>query len=211
MTIPSDLSDIEILAAQIKTCRRCARLGFPIGEAPLVRYKDAPLICPAPVMVVGQAPSRTDNELGLTYQGPAAKRLISWLEKAGIRRGEIGSAVYMTALTKCFPGRLPGKSTDRPPSQAELTACAPWLEKELELVKPRLIIPMGKMAIDRLLKPSLPLDKRIGLKFEWNGAVVIPLPHSSGAGVWLNSAENQMLLAKAIELIGIEFAALDLT
>jgi len=197
-------SSIEQLHAEILSCRRCAEMAYPISLPPVVRHGEFAPLAPAPFVVVGQAPSLTDLRVGRNYQGPAGKRLAGWLERAGFEADEIGATVAMTALTKCFPGRLPGKSSDRAPSPTELANCRPWLERELALYKPRCIVPFGKMAIDTFLRPALSLEVRVGRRFEVGGVTYIPLPHSSGASTWLNSAEHLALLDDALELIATE-------
>ncbi|BDI28112.1 hypothetical protein CCAX7_001630 [Capsulimonas corticalis] len=157
-------------------------------------------IAPAPVMVIGQAPGLSDLRGARMYLGPAARKLFGWLTEAGFAPEDIGKVVYMTALTKCFPGRLPGKSTDRAPSPRELRNCRPWLDAQMALVQPKLIILFGKMAIDKFL-PRMLLTEAIGHAFPAPGVTYVPLPHSSGASTWLNDAGNRALLAEAIERI----------
>jgi len=134
------------------------------------------------------------------YLGPAARKLIGWLKDAGFTDADIGTRVYMTALTKCFPGRLPGKSTDRVPSPRERAHCRSWLDAQRALVQPRVIILFGKMAMDTFL-PRFPLEALVGQTFEIGGIVYVPLPHSSGASTWLNSSEHRALLAQGIERV----------
>lgn len=131
------------------------------------------------------------------YCGPAGRKLLGWLREAGFSDEDFGTQVYMTALTKCFPGRLPSKSTDRAPSPKERANCRPWLDAQLALIQPKAIILFGKMAIDTFL-PRISLEQAVGRVFERDGATLIPLPHSSGASTWLNSREHQALLAEAI-------------
>ena len=106
----------------------------------------------------------------------------------------------MTALTKCFPGRLPGKSTDRAPSPRERANCRPWLDAQWRLVSPQVVILFGKMAIDTFL-PHMALEQAVGQTFPQGGVTFIPLPHSSGASTWLNDRGHQALLAEAIERV----------
>jgi uracil-DNA glycosylase len=120
--------------------------------------------------------------------------------QAGFTEEDFGTALYMTALTKCFPGRLPGKSTDRAPTARELNLCAGWLEKQIQIVRPKAIILFGKMAIDRYLGPG-PMTERIGESFEKDDRIFIPLPHSSGASTWLNYSENRIRLEAAIDVV----------
>lgn len=134
------------------------------------------------------------------YLGPAARKLIGWLKEAGFADEDIGTRVYMTALTKCFPGRLPGKSTDRAPSAKERANCRPWLDAQWALIRPLVVILFGKMAIDTFL-PRMSLEEAVGEIFVRDGVTFIPLPHSSGASAWLNTRPHQALLAEAIERI----------
>jgi uracil-DNA glycosylase len=191
----SQAFDIDRLHDEIRTCRRCEEGGFPIAPAPMVWGR-----APAPFMVIGQAPGISDLRGNRMYLGPAARKLFDWLRQAGFGDDDFGKIVYMTAITKCFPGRLPGKSTDRAPSGKERANCRPWLDAQLALVRPRVVILFGKMAIDTFL-PRMPLEDAVGNIFESGGRTYIPLPHSSGASTWLNDAAHRARLAEAIERI----------
>lgn len=184
---------IDVLHEEIRACRKCVADGFPIVPPPLA-WGDAP----APFLLVGQAPGLTDLREGRMFLGPAARKLIGWLCEAGFTPEDIGTTVYMTALTKCFPGRLPGKSTDRAPSPRERKNCRPWLDAQWSLIQPRAIILFGKMAIDTFL-PKMSLEDAVGETFTVNGLPFVPLPHSSGASTWLNDARHRAQLAEAIE------------
>jgi len=184
--------ELETLHSEIRACRRCEYDGFPIAPPPLVWGQ-----APAPFLLIGQAPGLSDWRGDRMYLGPAARKLIGWLGEAGFAPEDIGSTVYMTALTKCFPGRLPGKSTDRAPSPKERANCRPWLDQQWRLVNPKVVVLFGKMAIDTFL-PRQSLDAVIGQTFEQNGILYIPLPHSSGASTWLNDAGHRALLQDAI-------------
>lgn len=184
---------IDLLHTEIRQCRRCEQDGFPIAPPPLAWG-----LAPAPFLLIGQAPGISDWREGRMYLGPAARKLIGWLREAGFTDADIGTRVYMTALTKCFPGRLPGKSTDRAPSPRERAHCRPWLEAQRTLIQPRVIILFGKMAMDTFL-PRAPLEMLVGQTFDIGGVVYIPLPHSSGASTWLNDSGHRALLARGIE------------
>jgi len=152
-------------------------------------------------MVIGQAPSLTDLRVGETYSGPAGRKLRGWMVEAGFVEEDFGTIIYPAALTKCFPGRLPGKSTDRAPSTRERSLCRSWLDREIEIVNPRVVILFGKMAIDTFLGPGS-LTERIGHEYAWRDKTCIPFPHSSGASTWLNVDHHRDLLAAAIQLLG---------
>ncbi|MGI4790257.1 MAG: uracil-DNA glycosylase [Janthinobacterium lividum] len=189
------MTELELLHDTIRACRRCEADGFPISPPPLVWGQ-----APAPFMLVGQAPGLSDLRGERMYLGPAARKLIGWLIEAGFAAEDIGTTVYMTALTKCFPGRLPGKSTDRAPSPKERANCRPWLDAQWTLVQPRVMLLFGKMSIDTFL-PKMSLEQAVGQTFHKDGTLYIPLPHSSGASTWLNDPAHRALLAEAIERI----------
>lgn len=161
--------DISRLHEEIRACRRCHVERFPVEGTPLV-WGEAP----APFMVIGQAPSLTDLRTGRIYSGPAAQRLFGWLKEAGFSDEDFGRAIYLTALTKCFPGRQHGRSVDRPPSARERANCRPWLLQELALVRPQVAILFGKMAIDEFLGVGVSLAERIGRRFEQDGRPTSP-------------------------------------
>jgi uracil-DNA glycosylase len=189
------LNELDVLHREIEACRACVDAGTLTEPPPLVSGDG-----PAPFMLIGQAPSKTDKERRQMYTGPAAQKLYGWLKSAGFSDEDFGKLIYMTALTKCFPGRLPGKSTDRAPSSRELALCADWLTRQIRLIEPSTIILFGRMAIDRFLGPGSMTD-RIGQTFERNNIVYIPLPHSSGASTWLNSPDNIARLTLALDQI----------
>jgi len=185
--------ELEQLHREILACRACLAAGYMIEPPPLVWGQAR-----APFMLIGQAPSRTDLLQRHMYSGPAAQKLLSWLRLSGFADDDFGTTLYMTALTKCFPGRLPGKSTDRAPSARELLLCSDWLIQQVNIVQPSVIILFGKMAIDRFLGPGS-MTERIGETFDKNGTHFIPLPHSSGASTWLNDADNRSRLEIALQ------------
>ncbi len=183
---------LAVLQDEIRACRACQEAGYIEAARPLTRGT-----ADAGFFIIGQAPSRTDHETGGMYHGPAGRKLRSWFVQAGFDEADFGTRIYFAAITKCFPGRKPGMSTDRLPSRAEQTLCRPWLDAELETVKPPVLVLFGGLAIATFLSRA-PLGELIGDTYEVEGRVMIPLPHSSGASTWLNSAENQAKLARAI-------------
>lgn len=167
-------------------------------------------------MIIGQAPGRMENErTGLPFSGPAGKRLFRWLAEAGWDESEFRAVNTMTAVTKCFPGANANGRGDRLPSKAEQALCRPWLEAELALVQPEVVVPVGGLAISLLLGPALRLDQLIGqviarpqddeMVSSWALANlsrhtrIVPLPHPSGASQWYHRPENQVLVRQAID------------
>ncbi|MGQ9841470.1 MAG: uracil-DNA glycosylase family protein [Anaerolineae bacterium] len=136
-----------MLQANLAACRRCADAGYFIGSTPI-----ATLNAGATFMTVGQAPGRHEAEVtGLPFSGPAGKRLFRWLAQAGFAEAEFRATQAMMAVTLCYPGPHPAGRGDRVPTRDEQALCAPWLEAALALIRPRVLIPVGALAIARFL------------------------------------------------------------
>jgi uracil-DNA glycosylase len=120
--------------------------------------------------------------------------------RAGFKdAGEFRRLTYIAALMRCFPGRNKQNSGDLPPPRRGIANCAHWLETELELMQPKVLIPVGQLAITRFLGAGS-LDERVGNRYG-SKPVIIPLPHPSGQSRWLNSTANREKLALALSLI----------
>ena len=153
------------LCNTIKTCNRCKLDVMPLcGEGNLN----------ARIMLIAQSPGKLENLQQRMFVGPSGKVLDRLLEKADVNREEI----YMTNLIKCH---LPH---NRRPKQEEIEACSSWLEKEIALIKPEFLVPLGFFATKYLFERNdlkLPEKKNfhsIYGKLIWTGKIKIyPLPH----------------------------------
>lgn len=156
-------------------------------------------------MLVGQAPGRVEAHGGVPFAGRAGKTLFRWLTTAGVDEATFRERVYIAAITRCFPGAAASGRGDRVPSLREREHCAPWLQAELRMIRPPLIIPVGRLAIDRFLG-AVALADVIGREHarshEGGESIVIPLPHPSGASSWIHQSEHRVLLARALVLLG---------
>ena len=181
----------------VRSCSRC----FPLRDnAPVV---DLPKRGRR-ILLVAQAPGTTEVTTRLPFTGPAGKRLMSWFERAGVERSE----VYLSALCRCFPGKAKGAhGGDLAPSRAMIRNCRPHLLRELDLLAPRLVVPVGGLAIKELLGIKR-LSEAVGDTFERDGVVYTPLPHPSGASTWLNKKENKERLYAALAAFGENAGAL---
>ena len=181
---------------QLGACRRC---GNAPDVMPIVSLARAP-----GAMLVGQAPGKTEMGGGRAFAGRAGKTLFTWLERAGLDEPTAREWIYIAAITRCYPGPHPGGRGDRVPSPAERAQCGDWLADELRIVRPRIVIPVGRLAIDRFLGP-LPLDQVVGrehdVEHEGGRSVVIPLPHPSGASSWIHVPEHRALLDRSLDLL----------
>lgn len=181
--------------AALMRCRRCAGMqGRPVlGFS--VRSK---------VLLLGQAPGAKEAVLGKPFAWTAGKTLFGWFERIGLAQEAFRERVYMAAVCRCFPGKAP-HGGDRVPSAQEVDNCAGWLETELRILCPELIIPVGKLAIGRFM-PVERLDSVVGVGHRVNvqglAVDVVPLPHPSGASVWHRIEPGKTLLARALALIG---------
>ena len=184
---------LETLHNEMRACRRCLEAGFSITPGAIFSGPAS-----ARVMVVGQAPGVTEVEAQRPFNASSGRRLFQWLAEAGWDEDDFRAKQYMTAITKCYPGKSPSGKGDRAPSRAEQKLCAPFLERELALVQPEIIIPVGGLAIRRFLG-KIKLVNAIGTIVQDDGRWIVPLPHPSGASLWLNKPEHQALVQRAIE------------
>ena len=181
------------LADEVVACRACAVAGY-LGAANPIR----PAVIADPrIVLIGQAPGPVTDRKGYHFAGPAGRFLDQWLDRAGFSAGYFREHVYLTSLTRCFPGKSPSGNGDRPPSAAEIALCRRFLQLELALIQPRVVLLVGKMAIDAFLGKQ-PLVVTVGQVFERNGRIYVPLPHASGVSRWLNAPTNRALLDQAL-------------
>jgi uracil-DNA glycosylase len=162
-------------------------------------------------MLVGQAPGPTEATTRRPFQGRAGKTLFRWLARAGLDEAAARELFYIAAVTRCYPGPHPGGRGDRVPTPGERARCAPWLDAELALVGPPLVVTLGRLAADRFLAPE-PLAGLVGtvraVTVAGRPVRVLPLPHPSGASGWLNAPAHQALLDRALVLLAAEVRAL---
>ena len=186
---------LQAHVSQLLACRLCPGMqpGPVSGGAVLSR-----------VLLVGQAPGSREPVLGRPFAWTAGKRLFSWfLQWTGVTEEMFRAHVYMAAVCRCFPGRNPAGG-DRVPNPAEVETCAQWLRREILLLEPALVIPVGRLAIERFI-PCPRMDEVIGARFR-SGLYgrdfdLIPLPHPSGASPWPRIEPGKTLLSRAMTLI----------
>ncbi|MDZ7843942.1 MAG: uracil-DNA glycosylase family protein [Anaerolineales bacterium] len=177
-------------------CRLCLEAGHEIYPPAVVSGGET-----AQMMTVGQAPGITEREAGRPFNAGSGTRLFSWLEEAGIEEDWFRTTQYMTSVTKCYPGRQTSGSGDRVPTREERKLCRPYLDDEIALVDPRLIIPIGRLAINLFFPSKLNLTEIIGREKQVDQRWIVPLPHSSGASRWHQKESNRELIQQALELI----------
>jgi uracil-DNA glycosylase len=183
--------------ARLAQCRRCATAP---GVVPIVSRSRAPR-----AMLVGQAPGQTEIGGGPPFAGRAGRTLFKWLASVGIDEPTARAWLYISAITRCYPGPHPSGRGDRVPTPGERARCSDWLADELRIIRPAVIIPVGRLAIDRFLGAH-PLAELIGREHEvvheGGRSIAIPLPHPSGASSWIHAPGNRALLDRALERLG---------
>jgi uracil-DNA glycosylase len=183
---------VQALAA----CRKCPQMrSTPVSGGP-VRSK---------VMLIGQAPGVREPLMGRPFAWTAGKTMFKWFwETVGISETEFRATVYMAAVCRCFPGRG-SQGGDRVPSRQEIENCSTWMQTEFALLKPELVICVGRLAIGRFVEPLPPLHDLIGKLFpavRWGHRFdLVPLPHPSGASPWPRVEPGKSLTRTALELI----------
>lgn len=192
MNNKTQLELIKRHQARLKRCKRCPQMKRPVVVGnPVV----------SPVMLIGQAPGNKEIEVHRPFAWTAGKTLFKWFARIGMEEQSFRDRVYMAAVCRCFPGKNP-KGGDRVPSPEEIANCHAWMEEELHLLKPALIIPVGKLAISQFT-PVKKLDEIIGekhvIQFQGHKTDCIPLPHPSGASVWHRVEPGKSLLNKALQ------------
>ena len=181
--------------ADLLACHRCPRMHKPVVSGGAIVSR---------VMLVGQAPGVKEPQLGRPFAWTAGKTMFNWFQSYfGIDEARFRSSVYMAAVCRCFPGKN-GTGGDRVPDSEEIAACSHWLEREISILKPALVIPVGKLAILQFMKFGK-LTEVIGEKFDvdFNGHRfdLIPLPHPSGASTWHRTEPGKSLLENAMRMI----------
>ena len=180
---------------KLRQCRLCPRMHKPVVSGGPVVSK---------VVLVGQAPGDKEPKLGRPFAWTAGKTLFRWFsEAAAMSEEQFRDSIYMAAVCRCFPGKS-SAGGDRVPSPEEVRHCSVWLTRELDILRPELVIPVGKLAIAQFL-PVHKLDRIIGRTFRAARAGwyfdIIALPHPSGASPWHRTEPGKSLLTKALRRI----------
>jgi uracil-DNA glycosylase len=185
-------------------CRRCPRMqSTPVTGGAFV----------SDVMLIGQAPGPREPTLQRPFAHTAGKTLFRWFEEfCGMDETAIRSKIYFAAVCRCFPGKN-SSGGDRVPSPDEIRNCASWMNDEIKILKPRLVIPIGRLAIAEFIDCTK-LEEVIGDKFRVERAQhefdLIPLPHPSGASPWHKLSPGKEMLEKALRKITRHPAVLSL-
>ena len=185
---------IQLHQQQLAVCKSCKDMVPPSVVCGPVTSK---------ILLVGQAPGVKEPQLQRPFAWTAGKTLFKWFSSIGLEEKEFRQRVYMSAVCRCFPGKNP-KGGDRVPSKDEIERCSKWLQTEIELLQPELLIPVGKLAITQYLSCKK-LTEVIGqchnIEVLGRKIDIVPLPHPSGASTWHRMEPGKMLLQDALHII----------
>jgi uracil-DNA glycosylase len=184
------------LQADCRACHVCVDQGVIPEANPTFEGRWG-----APFFLVGQAPGQVERESRRPFSGRAGKELDRWMVRAGFESPEeFRRLTYIAALMRCFPGRNVAGTGDLKPPPVAVANCAHWLDTELRILKPKVLILVGQLAIVQFLGPGR-LEDRVGHAFG-ERPVMVPLPHPSGQSRWLNDNANRERVVAALDLLG---------
>ena len=192
---------IALLQQRIRSCRLCQEHGYIRVAHPIVSGRATDRI-----LVIGQAPGHRSIEKDLPFSGPGGRILQKWLEQAGFPVDYLHNHTYLSSLTRCDPGTNPKGHGDRRPSPQEIALCGPFLEAELRLLRPTVVLLVGTMAIEAFFG-KVRLEDVIGTYQERDGMLLLPLPHPSGVSRWLNDPKHLKLHQQALKILSERRAA----
>jgi uracil-DNA glycosylase len=190
--------------AQLLKCRRCPLMkSTPVSGGAIV----------SDVMIIGQAPGPREPVLQRPFAHTAGKTLFRWFEElCGMNEVAVRSKIYFAAVCRCFPGKN-SSGSDRVPAPDEVRNCSSWMDNEIQILQPRLVIPVGRLAIMQFIACKK-LEEVISRKFRVTRAGyrfdVIPLPHPSGASPWHKIPPGRRLTGRALKLIALHPATREL-
>jgi len=153
------------------------------------------------ILLIGQAPGLRATLHDRPFAGAAGEKLRDWLEQGGIPREDFYRQVHFGAITRCYPGRLPGAKGDRVPSPQEQALCRPWLDELIKTLEPQVVLLVGLLAIRTFLGPVASLTAVVGTSTVRDRVCYIPLPHPSGVSRWLNEPANLAAVARAMKIL----------
>jgi uracil-DNA glycosylase len=187
---------LRVLHAELDACSACPGMIGPVVHGGAIASR---------VMLVGQAPGPHEGKFGRPFAWTAGKTMFRWFEEAmGAPEEAFRARVYMAAVARCFPGKAKGGG-DRRPDAIEMEACRTFLAREVQILQPDLLIPVGTLAIEQIFGVKGPLTDTVGevRRVTWHGRSMdaICLPHPSGASTWHRTEPGKTLLARALRLL----------
>jgi uracil-DNA glycosylase len=187
---------LRALHRKLDACKLCPNVVGPVVHGGPVD---------SPIVLIGQAPGPREGALNRPFAWTAGRTLFRWFEEAlGADEQTVRERIYIAAVGRCFPGKLKSGG-DRKPDAFEIHNCSRWLKGEVEILQPKLVLPVGTLAIEQVLGKSQPLTEVVGqlLRARYHGldTDVLCLPHPSGLSSWHKTEPGKSLLKKALRLL----------
>lgn len=182
---------IATLQDRIHACQSCPQMIGPVVTGQPVMSR---------ILMVGQAPGIKEGAAGQPFAWTAGKTLFKWYQSIGISESSFRRQVYMAAVCRCYPGKNP-KGGDRVPDKDEIHSCRSWLDQEIALLKPKLVIPVGKLAIAQFASVKSLADvvgQQLQIELQGRSCDMIALPHPSGLSTWFKTQPGAGLLQTAL-------------
>jgi len=190
------------LNKHLRACRRCHVAGYLDERESVPIARDPEPDAPVPrILLVGQAPGLRATNENRPFAGAAGDKLRAWFVMGGIPSEDFWRKIHFSAVTKCYPGRLPGARGDRVPTPEEQLFCRPWLDAQLEVIRPEIVLLVGLLAIQTSLGRVPSLQAVVGTSVVRDGVRYLPLPHPSGVSRWLNEPENVRAVERAMAIL----------
>ncbi len=191
------IQSLRVLHGELDACRACPKMIGPVVHGPPVASR---------VFLLGQAPGPREGSFGRPFAWTAGRTMFRWFEESlGIDEAAFRASVYMAAVARCFPGKAAGGG-DRKPDAGEIDRCKPWIAREMDILRPELVIAVGTLAIEQVLGEKAPLAEVVGAsrRVRWHGhdVDVVSLPHPSGASPWHKIEPGKTLLRRALGRLG---------
>jgi uracil-DNA glycosylase len=180
-------------------CRLCLEAGYPIESWPVFEGHAGQR-----AYLMGLAPGQREGEDRRPWRGRAGRTLRRWLR---LEEDAFYATFYCASTTRCYPGKAPSGRGDRTASAAERKLCLRWHDEELRLLEPELVVTVGLAAARQVIGVRT-LTEAIGKSYLAGDAIVVPLPHPSGASGWLNDPANRARLGKALTHVRRELVRL---
>ena len=180
---------------ELLKCNKCQDMkGKPIVGNPIK----------SKIILIGQAPGVKEGDLKRPFAWTAGKNMFKWFSSIGLSEEKFRKNIYMSAVCRCYPGKNISGSGDRVPSEIEIKKCSKWLNFEIYSLKPKLIIPVGKLAISQFIefkKLNEVVGKKIIYKKDDIKIDIVSLPHPSGLSTWYKKDPGKSLLNDALNII----------
>ena len=151
----------ELFERQVAECRLCPLYGQIQHKVPGQGDRNAPL------MLIGEGPGQVEDEEGLAFVGPAGQLLTRMLEAIGLPR----ERVYICNVVKCRPPQ------NRDPLPEEQDICIAWLRRQFAVMRPKIIVCLGRIAAARIIKPDIRIKREHGTVIRKGGVLMMPVLH----------------------------------